>query len=313
MAIIRAVSVAQGKGGVGKTSLTTNIAGLAAAGGFRALIVDLDQQGNVARDLGFAPNSGEDLFAALISSAPLPRMKEVRPGLDVVPGGPATGDLASVFASRMQRGTGEDLATALESKLGAIAGEYDLIMIDTPPGDRVIVEAALSISSAVVIPTRMDEASIDGVTRIAERFIAVRDRNPNLRLAGVVLFAIAQRTTRLERDVREGLASILEGHAPVFETRVRYLDSAAADARRRGLLIHELEQAGIADKRDRLATLRAAAAIANVNERKAFVAANRDQSLYASKSSGLAEDYEALTRELLVRLSEIESEVAVSA
>jgi chromosome partitioning protein len=313
MSIIRAVAVAQGKGGVGKTSLATNIAGLAAAGGFRACIVDLDQQGNVARDLGFPPNSGDELFASLISTAPLPRMTDVRPGLDVVPGGPATGDLASVFASRIQRGTGDDLATVLESKLGAIAGDYDLIMVDTPPGDRVIVEAALTISSAVIIPTRMDEASIDGVTRIAERFVAVRGRNPNLRLAGVVLFAIAQRTTRLERDVREALTSILEGHAPVFNTRIRYLESAAADARRRGLLVHELEQAGVADKRERLAALRAATAIVEADERKAFIAANRDQSLYASKSSGLAEDYEALTRELLVRLSEIESEVGVSA
>jgi chromosome partitioning protein len=267
----------------------------------------LDQQGNVARDLGFPPNSGDELFASLISTAPLPRMTDVRPGLDVVPGGPATGDLASVFASRIQRGTGDDLATVLESKLGAIAGDYDLIMVDTPPGDRVIVEAALTI------PTRMDEASIDGVTRIAERFVAVRGRNPNLRLAGVVLFAIAQRTTRLERDVREALTSILEGHAPVFNTRIRYLESAAADARRRGLLVHELEQAGVADKRERLAALRAATAIVEADERKAFIAANRDQSLYASKSSGLAEDYEALTRELLVRLSEIESEVGVSA
>jgi chromosome partitioning protein len=313
MPITRAVAVAQGKGGVGKTSLTTNIGGLAAAGGFRVCIVDLDQQGNVARDLGFAPDSGEDLFASLVSAAPLPLLKDVRPGLDVVPGGPATGDLASVFASRMQRGTGDDLATALEAKLGAIADNYDLIMIDTPPGDRVIVEAALIVSSAVVVPTRMDEASIDGVTRIAERFVAIRGRNPKLRLAGVVLFAIAQRTTRLERDVREALTNILEGHAPVFDTRVRYLDSAAADARRRGLLVHELEQAGVADKRDRLATLRAASAIVAADERRAFIAENRDQSLYASKSSGLAEDYESLTRELFVRLSEIEAEVAVSA
>jgi chromosome partitioning protein len=298
MAVGRTIVFAQGKGGVGKTSLTSNVAGLVAAAGSRVLIIDLDQQGNVARDFGYKPSDGEDLLDALISRSPLPITAGVRENLDVVAGGSALGDLAAVFMARAGR-NGETLADVLETKLTAIAGEYDLIVIDTPPGDRLIVEAALSVATAVAIPTRMDEASIDGVSRIAERFLAVRDRNPDLRLAGVILFAIASRAARLERDVRAALEDILGGSAPVFQTRIRHLDSAAADARRRGLLIHELEHAARDDRSQRLAALKQGA--------------RPTDSLYARDASGLAGDYEALAQELVQRLIEIENETAVHA
>lgn len=297
MAISRTLVFGQGKGGVGKTTLTTNVGGLAAAAGLKVLIVDLDQQGNVARDLGFEPDNGDRLMSALVTGSPLPIIQNVRLGLDVVPGGPAVGDIAGLFQARSQRGGG-DLADQLEKSLAAIASNYSLIVIDTPPGDRIMVEAALTVASAVVIPTRMDEASIDGVTRLAERFIAVSDRNPQLRLAGVVLFAITSRTTRLERDVRAALAEILGDVAPVFDTRIRHLDSAAADARRRGLLVHELEQAGVGDRSARLAALRAGEKPQN--------------GLYARDSSGLAEDFENFTHELLAKLAEIEQETKVA-
>lgn len=93
MGLARVVVVAQGKGGVGKTSLTANVAGLAALAGHRVLAVDLDQQGNLARDLGYEPGDGERLLQAVVAGQPVPVVPNVRPGLDVVPGGPATGDL----------------------------------------------------------------------------------------------------------------------------------------------------------------------------------------------------------------------------
>ncbi|GAA4754643.1 hypothetical protein GCM10025783_29650 [Amnibacterium soli] len=298
MGIGRTLVFAQGKGGVGKTTLAANVSALAAAAGHHVLLVDLDQQGNIARDLGFQPDSGDELLHALIAATTsLPIVRNVRSNLDVVPGGPAVGDAAVLFTSREQRG-GATLADALAAKLTAVVDDYDLIVIDTPPGDRVIVEAALTVATSVVIPTRMDEASIDGVTRIAERFIAVRDRNPDLTLAGVVLFAISSRTTRLERDVRAALERTLGGAAPVFDTRIRHLDSAAADARRRGLLVHELEQAASADRNARLQALRSGSTPVG--------------NLYARDASGLAGDYEQLTAEILTRIVQLEQEYAAS-
>lgn len=293
MSIERCTAIAQGKGGVGKTSVVGNVGGMAAASGARVLLIDLDPQGNLARELGYEPGTGEDLLNSLLTAAPLPVMSNVRENLDVVPGGPAVGDLAAIFGARESRGA-ERLDTVLEGKLTAIAEEYDLILIDTPPGDRIIVEAALSTSVAVVIPTRSDESSIDGVERIAERFLSVRQRNPELRLAGVLLFGINSRSRRIERDVRNSLAGIIGEAAPIFSTIIRYHEAAAVDARKRGLLVHELKQASKADKTSRIEALKS-------GEKPV-------DGLYAQDPSLLADNYRDFAKELLERVMQLEQE-----
>jgi chromosome partitioning protein len=292
MALARVVVVAQGKGGVGKTSLTANVAGLAAASGHRVLAVDLDQQGNLARDLGYEPGDGERLLQAFVAGQPVPVVKGIRPGLDVVPGGPAIGDLLGIAFARSGRG-GKDLADVLYASLQSVVGEYDLVLVDTPPGERLLVEAALAIASYVVIPTRPDEGSLDGLERVAERCAAARSRNPDLALLGVCLFGVGSRSRRVADGAREAVADLLGGSAPVFQAQVRHLESAAVDARRQGLLVHELETAATAARKGRLAALRARR--------------RPNDDLLTRDASGLAEDYEALTREVMRRIAELES------
>jgi cellulose biosynthesis protein BcsQ len=290
MAIRRTVVVAQGKGGVGKTSLTSNCAGLVAASGLRVLVIGLDPQGNIARDLGIEPEDGSAMFNAILSGQPMPVHTDVRPGLDVAPGGPHLEDLAGVMFSRSARGGGQ-IADTLQKSIEAIADQYDLILIDTPPGERVLVEAAMSVASAVLIPTRSDDASIDGIARVAERFTAARVHNPDLQLAGVLLFAIGSRSRRLETRVRRTMEGVV-GESPIFTARVRHLESAAVDARHKGLLVHELEDAAVADRRARLAALRSGTV--------------PEDDLLVRNAEGLAGDYEAVTRELLTRLNAME-------
>ncbi len=291
MGLARVVVVAQGKGGVGKTSLVANVAGLAALAGHRVLAVDLDQQGNLARDLGYEPGDGEPLLQALVAGQPVPVLPGVRAGLDVVPGGPAVGDLLGIAFARSGRG-GRDLADLLYTSLAPVVGGYDLVLVDTPPGERLLVQAALSVGSFVLIPTRADDASLDGLERVAERFLAARQRNPELALLGVCLFGVGARSRRLATTTREVVSQALDGAAPVFQTQIRHLEAAAVDARRRGVLVHELEAATAGAVRDRLAALRA-------RRRPEGEWLTRD-------ASGLAADYEALTRELMTRIGELE-------
>ena len=77
------------KGGVGKSLLSSNLAALAAAGGWRVLAVDLDEQGNLALDLGYADRSdqGANLMDAIQQRDTLRPVEGVRERLDVVPGG----------------------------------------------------------------------------------------------------------------------------------------------------------------------------------------------------------------------------------
>ena len=292
MGLSRVVVVAQGKGGVGKTSVTANVAGLAAAAGHRVLAVDLDQQGNLARDLGYEPGDGEQLADALEGRAGPPLLPAVRPRLDIIPGGPAVGDAPGRVLLRAHRG-GPDLATGLHRILEPLAGGYDLVLVDTPPGDRAMVEAALSVAAYVLIPTRPDDGSLDGLQIVAQRFVAARDRNPTLRLLGVCLFGVGARSTRLADGAREAIEEMLGGAAPVFATQIRHLESAATDARRRGLLVHELEPAAAAAKRDRLAALRDGRPDPG--------------DLLVRDASGLAADYSALAAEILGRIGELEA------
>ena len=71
----RVVAIANGKGGVGKTSLATTLGGLAAAAGYRILLIDLDPQGNVGEDLGYTGSgTGDDgagLVTALVAGSPI--------------------------------------------------------------------------------------------------------------------------------------------------------------------------------------------------------------------------------------------------
>jgi chromosome partitioning protein len=291
---VRAIAIANGKGGVGKTTITANLSGLLAAAGYRVLAVDTDPQGNLARDLAYEGDGGQSLALAIQHGKPLEPLREVRPNLDVVAGGEALADVAAVAISRSSRGG--DLTAVLATRLPqltTIAGEpYDFVLIDTPPGDRVLIGIALAAADYLLIPSRSDEASIDGLAVVAERFVAARERNPGLQLLGVALFGTTSRSRRLRDLVRRSIDAILEGVAPVLDSEIRYLESAAVDARRRGQLIHELEGAQAQAKTARLQRLR--------------LGRHAGEELLSRDATALAGDYQDLAEELIRRIAVLE-------
>lgn len=297
-AIPRVVAMVNQKGGVGKTTTLANIGGLAALK-MRVLMIDLDPQGNLFRDIGYDKNDGRALLGAILgTSSQLPILKEVRPNLDVVPGGIALASLGPLQAGNRAATNGHDLGDLLFNLLDPISDEYDLILIDTPPGDLVILEAALEISKFAIIPTRSDDASIDGVELLGNTFAHIKNtRNPELVLAGVIMFAIGSQSRRIARLVRDSLESIVDGTAPVFETRVRYQETVAIDARRRGKLFHELEEVAATEKPELLKDLRSRTATSD-----------RSKYLLSSSQDKVASEFEKLTQEVLLRIQQVEAE-----
>ncbi|HKC28976.1 MAG TPA: ParA family protein [Jatrophihabitans sp.] len=293
----RVVAIANAKGGVGKTSVAAGLAGLAARAGHRVLTVDADPQGNLSLDLGYPISDGQSLALAIQNGHQLSPLRGVRPNLDCIAGGSALFDIPATYVSRMARGqTMNGLRPALDMVTpDAPADEYDLVLVDTPPGEPVLQELVFHASDYLIIPTRSDEASLDGLVTVAHRFAATRHNNPSLRLLGVLLFGVRHGSTRLREGVRASLEEALEGAAPVFRTAVRYHESAAVDMRRHGLLPYELEQRHAAEKSARLARLHGG------------LPGKQADGLLSRDAAGLSADYAALAEEILAAIVELES------
>ena len=289
------IAFANGKGGVGKTSVAANVAGIAALSGWRVLTVDLDPQGNLGNDLGYTQtgetDQGARLMEAIRDGGRLKPLSNVRPGLDAVPGGDHMDGLMTVLVPRLLDETAP--ATAIADVLAPLAGDYDLVLLDCPPAGGVLLEAILIATRFLVIPTKRDLGSLHGLVRVARSFATVRSReNPDLEVLGVVLFDFARQDTRILADTRERLVRNLAGAAPVFETVIRNARKASTDMRRDGLLAFEYEEAASAALRRR------------VTERVWEKPHRASPNGFSKTASGLAEDYQNLTKEILAAFTE---------
>lgn len=299
MVVRNAVAVANGKGGVFKTTVTTNVAGLAAAAGWKILVVDTDGQGHAALDFGVVDRSdfGDGLYRSMIEGAPLHIIKDVRPNLDMVAGGERAGQIVAGLAQQI---TGGDIhaVTSLERALTPIASQYNMILIDTPPGEKLLQQAVMTAVRFVVIPTKADRGSRQGIDRVARDIVKVEPFNTQVEILGVVGVDLPRGSTAMKAKVRARLVEEVGAVAPVFDSFIHTLDMAGVDMRENGLLAHEYE----VEAHNQLKKLSIAE---RIKARKAGKA--RDFSTGAGKLAG---DYETLTDEILTAFTERSALVA---
>ncbi|MDP8930478.1 MAG: ParA family protein [Actinomycetota bacterium] len=288
--VANVIAVANGKGGVGKTSIAVNLAGLMALSGWRVLVVDLDRQGNLGDDLGYRADERNDegraLLEAVVEGAPFdPPLRGVREGLDAIPAGRYTGWVEQVLPRNRP-----DYHTALADALAPLAIGYNAVVLDCPPAGGVMSDLALGSARGLVVPVRSDLGSLQGLGVLSEQYRTARKTNPELDLLGVALFAVGSTARSVRKEARETITTVLEGIAPVFDTVIRYAERAAKDMRESGKLAHEYEtQArGAAARRLELLHRRTAPL-----ERHHF----------SSSAPGLAEDYAALCQEIVDRFT----------
>lgn len=291
----RVIAVINGKGGVGKTSIVANVGALAAAAGYRVLLVDLDPQGNLADDFGYADTDADDRGAALhmavASRQPAQPVRGIRDNLDVLPGGEQTEDLEAVLYARTRRNPDAALE-ALAEILIPIAADYDLILLDCPPGGAMLQEAALGAARWLIIPTRSDLSSRKALRSVAQRYVTARAGGARVQLLGVVMFGITSSARSIREAARASLTEDLAGAAPILETVIRYAEAAADESRRRGVVAHELDAAKAGDVPwwERMRDPGAASAPP-----------------VPGSAGSLAADYAALSHEVLTLISEAES------
>ena len=304
---MRSVLIASQKGGVGKTSLVAGLGGLAArdAPGRRVLLIDGDQQANLSRrNFGIDGDGGRALYSTIVLGSSLEVQRDVRPGLDIVVGGPALSMVSGAKANADAAGFAMNGNLRGALKQLASAGEYALVLVDLGPGDVALLDAALEAVQYVLAPHREDDADLDGVELLIRRILrAQRDFNPTLRLLGTVAFARDPRASARNRATEQDVLALLEGSGVLpFEASIRHAPAAARDTRASNFTLQELLASAEQANSDRISMLRR-------RGKPGYHGASPERSLWARTDAveALAKDYLAVLREATERMAALDA------
>ena len=205
----RILTVANQKGGVGKTTTTVNIAAALALQGLQVLVVDLDPQGNASTALGVEHHSEvPSIYDVLIEGRPLQEVVAPVEGIAGLWCAPATIDLAgaeielvSLVAreTRLQRALDAYQTWALEHRTSRL----DYVLIDCPPSLGLLTVNALVAAPEVLIPIQCEYYALEGVGQLLRNIELVKAHlNPGLHVSTVLLTMYDART-RLAAQVAD--------------------------------------------------------------------------------------------------------------
>ncbi|MCR4562975.1 MAG: AAA family ATPase [Bacilli bacterium] len=202
---MRIISIANQKGGVGKTTTAINLSSALAHFGKKVLLVDFDPQGNAGRGLGIDINSlTQTVYDAVIGDADLSHLvKETNEeNLYLLPSNLKLASLDTYFLSNNI----EKPFFALREILSKIRDQYDFIIIDCPPSLGLLNINALVASDSVIIPVQCEYFAMEAVAAILASINKIKtDYNPDLRIEGFLLTMYDSRTslgTEIAQQVR---------------------------------------------------------------------------------------------------------------
>ena len=243
----RIFTVANQKGGVGKTTSAVNIAAALAMGGLKVLVIDLDPQGNACTALG-VDRTGAGMFDVLVDEAPLSSIIQKVAGFPDLECAPANQELAGAEVSMVNMVARETvLKFAIADLLADRAAKgqrYDYIFIDCPPSLGLLTINALTAAEEVLVPVQCEYYSLEGVSLLIETLKKVqRALNPAVHLSTILLTMFDSRT-RLANDVAQEVRShfprelidipipraVRVSEAPSFKQTVMTYDAASPGA-----------------------------------------------------------------------------------
>ena len=202
------ITIANQKGGVGKTTTAVNLATAIAAVGKNTLLIDLDPQGNASTGLGIEQKERQpNIYNILIESCSVEdAIKTTQiPHLHIIP------SKVELSAAEVELINIENWETRLQETLGDVANNYDFIIIDTPPSLGVLTVNTLVMADSVLIPLQCEFYALEGLSHLLQTIELVKNNlNDNLKIEGVLLTMYDRRnklTSDVENDVRNYLGS----------------------------------------------------------------------------------------------------------
>ncbi|GAA1281535.1 ParA family protein [Brachybacterium alimentarium] len=209
----RVITIANQKGGVGKTSTTVNVAAALALGGLNVLVIDADPQGNTSTALNIEHHAEvASMYEVLVESAPLQDVVQDVPDMDGLLCAPATINLSGAEIELVSLVARENrLRNAIRDYLEHRDDEglpsLDYVLIDCPPSLGLLTVNALVAAREVLIPIQAEYYALEGLSLLLNNIELIRQHlNPDLVVSSIMLTMYDARTrlaAQVAQDVRE--------------------------------------------------------------------------------------------------------------
>ncbi len=196
----RVISIANQKGGVGKTTTAINVGTILAKRGKKVMLIDADPQGNASSGLGLDKITGTSLYDVLINDVNIEAtlQNSCIKNLKVCPSNMNLAGAEVELVSQMSR------ERRLKEKVDEIKDEYDYILIDCPPSLGLITLNAFTASDSVLIPVQCEYFALEGLGQLLNTINLVKKHlNKDLEIEGAVLTMYDIRTNLSNQVVKE--------------------------------------------------------------------------------------------------------------
>ncbi len=179
------ISIANQKGGVGKTTTSVNLSAALGVLEKRVLLIDADPQGNASSGLGFELNNGhKGLYDILNGSEPIKKVinKSTSPNLDIIA---SNIDLVGIEIELINESKRE---YRLKSELDSVSNNYDFVIIDCAPSLGLITINALTACNSVIVPIQCEYFALEGLGKLLNTIKSIQKlHNEELDIEGLLL------------------------------------------------------------------------------------------------------------------------------